>query len=132
MIFLIQDQKLSNLDQELQTTRSDLDKLKSSKSQSTETTTDDATLQIISQLEERLQDLSQEYKSLTATIQGCQTKYLTIEDQVQIMYVTPLPFLKYSLFTELCNQLALGVFQILKALDETYQNTHPLTLMPSL
>ena len=27
-----------------------------------------------------------------------------------------LPFLQYSLLIELCNQLALGVFQILKAL----------------
>ena len=32
------------------------------------------------------------------------------------MYVTPLPFLQYSLCTEFSNQLALVVFQILKAL----------------
>ena len=34
----------------------------------------------------------------------------------QGIYVTPLPFLQYSLLIEFCNQLALGVFQILKAL----------------
>ena len=32
-----------------------------------------------------------------------------------IIYVTPLPFLRYFPFTELCIQSALGVFQILKA-----------------
>jgi chromosome segregation ATPase len=77
----LQDLKLSKLDQELGTTRSDLNKLKSTKIQSTEDA--DVTVQIISQLEQRLQHLSQEYKLLTASIQGCQTKYLTIEDQVQ-------------------------------------------------
>ena len=46
-----------------------------------------------------------------------QTNYaLQIWGRVFCIYVTPLPFLQYSPFTELCIQLALGVFQILKAL----------------
>ena len=46
------------------------------------------------------------------------------------IYVTPLPFLQHSPFIEFCNQIVLGVFQILKA--KTNQNTHSQTLMQSL
>ena len=34
---------------------------------------------------------------------------------IRDIYVTHLPFLQYSPFTEFCNHLALGVFQIEKA-----------------
>ena len=54
----------------------------------------------------------------------CGPKYLLWSHQATLSWsffqdtinVTLLPFLQYSPITEFCNQLALGVFQILKAL----------------
>ena len=79
------------------------------------------TLQKISELEEKLADLNQEYKALTATIQTCQSKYLTIEDEVLI-------YLSYQIPCEMLDKLehwlifGLFKFAILIQYLKSYEN----------
>ncbi len=75
------DSKLAQLDLELSTTRRDIESLKLAKTKAASEMTE-VTSSKISQLEEKLSNLNEEYKTLMKIIQGCQSKYSTIEEQV--------------------------------------------------
>ncbi len=75
------DSKLAQLDLELSTTRRDIESLKLAKTQAASEMTE-VTSAKISELEEKLSNLNEEYKTLMKIIQGCQSKYSTIEEQV--------------------------------------------------
>ncbi len=75
------DSKLAQLDLELSTTRRDIESLKLAKTQAASEMTE-VTSAKISELEEKLSNLNEEYKTLMKIIQGCQSKYPTIEEQV--------------------------------------------------
>ena len=82
VLFRALDSKLAGLDLELESTRREMEHLKTTKSRANEMSA--MTLQKISGLEQKLSELNQEYKELTVTIKNCQSKYLTVEDQVII------------------------------------------------
>jgi chromosome segregation ATPase len=96
VIFRALGSKLAHLDLELESTRLEMENLKTTKTRAKEISA--MTLQKISELEEKLADLNQEYKALTATIQTCQSKYLTIEDEVLI-------YLSYQIPCEMLDKL---------------------------
>ena len=75
------DSKIAQLDLELSTTRRDIENLKLAKTQAASEMTKVTSSKIL-QLEEKLSNLNDEYKALMKIIQGCQSKYSTIEEQV--------------------------------------------------
>ncbi len=84
-----------------------MENLKTTKSRAKEISA--MTLQKISELEEKLADLNQEYKALSATIQTCQSKYLTIEDEVLINLIHLINQISWDMLDKLEHWLVFGL-----------------------